>query len=129
MRSVVLKQQPMRGVLTEVGSLLGLYLVVGEEAPAGSLAVLLLLYGVVQDILLPLALRVLPAGEEIQFYKNKKQRIELCNSFFRDSVTRWVLFEGLNISVYALMVFKVFQKFHSSASADLSLAEGNVRKN
>ncbi len=60
----VLKQQPMRGVLTEVGSLLRLDLVVGEEAPAGSLAVLLLLYSVVQDILLPLALRVLPAGEK-----------------------------------------------------------------
>jgi hypothetical protein len=83
MRNVVLKQQPMRRVLTEVGSLLGLDLVVGEEAPAGSLAVLLLLYCVVQDILLPLALRVLPAAEKIQFYENKKQRIELCNSFFK----------------------------------------------
>ncbi len=74
MRNDVLKQEPMRGVLTEVGCLFGLDLVVGEEAPAGSLAVLLLLYGVVEDILFPLALRVLPAGEKYQFYKNKKKK-------------------------------------------------------
>jgi hypothetical protein len=64
MRNVVLEQEPMREVFTEVGSLLGLDLVVGEQAPAGSLAVFLLLYCVVQDILLPLVLRVLPAGEK-----------------------------------------------------------------
>jgi hypothetical protein len=88
MRNVVLKQEPMRGVLTEVGSLLGLDLVVGEEAPAGSLAVLLLLYGVVENILLPLALRVLPAVKKIQFCKNKKQKIASCNSSFRGTVSR-----------------------------------------
>ncbi len=73
-RNVVLKRRPMRRVLTEVGSLLRLYLVVGEEAPAGSLAVLLLLYCVVEDILLPLALRVFPAGEKnsvLQKYETK----------------------------------------------------------
>jgi hypothetical protein len=90
----------MRGVLTEVGSLLGLDLVVGEEAPAGSLAVLLLLYSVIENILLPLALRVLPAGEKMQFCKNKKQRIGLCNSSFKGTVSRdGYSFEGLNILI------------------------------
>jgi hypothetical protein len=76
MRNVVLKQEPMRGVLTEVGRLLGLDLVVGEEAPAGRLAVLLLLYCVVEDILLPLALRVLPAEEKkFSFAKLRKKKL------------------------------------------------------
>ncbi len=102
-RNVVLKREPMRGVLTEVGCLLGLDLVVGEEAPAGSLAVLLLLYGVVQDILLPLALRVLPAGE-YKFCKNKKQRIGLCNSFLKGQCHE-ILF--LKVSTFLSVLFCV----------------------
>ena len=57
--------------LTEIGSLLRVYLVVGEGLPLCALGVLLLLDGVVQGH----HLRVLPPGKKLNYKSKTKEKI------------------------------------------------------